>query len=191
MNKKTMASEQTRESLKTSFLELCEKKGISDVTVGAITKKAGYNRCTFYNYYTDIPEMISEIEETVLSEIKKRILEQGFQINNINTAFDQLLPFFETYGNTIYILLSKSGNTGFHNRFKESAFSIYREAFADRFSTDQIDLLITYVSSAGLGLIEYWYESGKKYSTEEFLEQLKTLISTGILGYIKLSHSGK
>ncbi len=185
MNKKAMASELTKELLKSSFLELCEKKGISNVTVGAVTKKAGYNRCTFYNYYTDIPEMIAEIEENVLSEIKERISSQDLRPASIDTAFDQLLSFFENYGNTIYVLLSKSGSSDFRNRFKESAFSIYREAFAGKFTTDQIDFLITYVSSAGLGLIEHWYESGKKYSTEEFLKLLKTLVSTGIVGYLR------
>ncbi len=185
MDKKAMASEQTKKALKDSFLLLCETKGMSGVTVGAITKKAGYNRCTFYNYYTDIPEMLAEIEENVLSGINERVSSQEFQITNINVAFEQFLSFFEEYGNTIYILLSKSGNTGFRNRFKESAFAIYRKAFAGKLDAEQIDFLITYVSSSGLGLIEHWYETGKKYPVDEFLRLLQSLISTGIMGYMQ------
>ncbi len=185
MDKKTMASEQTKKALKNSFLELCEKNGISNVTVGAITKKAGYNRCTFYNYYTDISEMLAEIENSVLSEISKRVSSLDFQLTNINDAFEQFLSFFEAYGNTIYVLLSKSGNPDFRNRFKESAFAIYRKALADKFDTEQIEYLITYVSSCGLGLIEHWYETDKKYSTDDFLRLVQTLISTGIMGYLQ------
>ncbi len=185
MDKKAMASEQTKNALKNSFLELCEKHGISGVTVSAITKKAGHNRCTFYNYYTDIPEMLAEIENSVLSEINERVSAQQFQIANLNDVFEQFLTFFEAYGNTIYVLLSKSGDSGFRNRFKESAFAIYRKAFADKLGADQIDFLITFVSSAGLGLIEHWYETGKKYSADEFLKLMQTLISTGIMGYLQ------
>lgn len=185
MDKKAMASEQTKKALKNSFLELCEKKGISGVTVGAITKKAGYNRCTFYNYYTDVQEMLAEIENSVLSEISERVSAQEFQITNINDAFEQFLSFFEAYGNTIYVLLAKSGSSDFRNRFKESAFAIYRKALAGRFDAEQIDYLITYVSSAGLGLVEHWYETGKKYSTDEFLKMVQTLLSTGIMGYMQ------
>ncbi len=185
MDKKAMMSEQTKKALKNSFLDLYAQNGISGVTVGAITKKAGYNRCTFYNYYTDVQEMLEEIENSVLSEIKERVAAQETQISNINNAFEQFLSFFDAYGNTIYVLLSKSGNSSFRNRFKESAFAIYRKAFAGKLGAEQIDYLITYVSSAGLGLIEYWYETGKKSSTDEFLRTVQTLLSTGIMGYMQ------
>ncbi len=184
MDKKAMMSEQTKKALKNSFLDLYAQNGISGVTVGAITKKEGYNRCTFYNYYTDVQEMLEEIENSVLSEISQRVSSQELQITNINDAFGQFLTFFEAYGNTIYVLLSKSGNSSFRNRFKESAFAIYRKAFAGKLDAEQIDYLITYVSSAGLGLIEHWYETGKKSSTDEFLRTVQTLLSTGIMGYL-------
>ncbi len=185
MDKKAMMSEQTKKALKNSFLELYAQNGISGVTVGAITKKAGYNRCTFYNYYTDVQEMLEEIENSVLSEITERVSEQEFQITNIHDATQQFLSFFEGYGNTIYVLLSKSADSGFRNRFKNSAFAIYRKAFAGKLGAEQIEYLITYVSSGGLGLIEHWYETGKKYSTDEFLRLLQSLISTGIMGYMQ------
>ncbi len=185
MDKKTLASEQTKKALKNSFLELCEKNGLSAVTVGAIAKKAGYNRCTFYNYYTDIPEMLAEIENSVLSEISERVSSQEFQITNINDASQQFLSFFEAYGNTIYVLLAKSGSSDFRKRFKESAFAIYRKAFANKLDAEQIDYLITYVSSAGLGLIEHWYETGKKFAPDEFLRLMQTLLSTGIMGFMQ------
>ncbi len=185
MDKKAMMSEQTKMALKNSFLELYAQKGISGVTVGAITKKAGYNRCTFYNYYTDVAEMLEEIENSILAEIQERLSTQELQITNIHDATQQFLAFFEAYGNTIYVLLSQSADSGFRNRFKESAFAIYRKALAGKLGAEQIDYLITYVSSAGLGLIEHWYETGKKSSPDEFLRTVQTLLSTGIMGYMQ------
>ncbi len=185
MDKKAMMSEQTKKALKDSFLELYAKKGISGVTVGAITKKAGYNRCTFYNYYTDVAEMLEEIENSVLAEIQERLSTQELQITNINDAFEQFLTFFEGYGNTIYVLLSKGADSGFRNRFKESAFAIYRKALAGKLDEEQIEYLITYVSSCGLGLVEHWYETGRKYSTDEFLRLVQSLLSTGVMGYMQ------
>ncbi len=187
MDKKAMASEQTKRALKNSFLELCGKNGMSGVTVSAITKRAGHNRCTFYNYYTDIAEMVAEIENSVLQGIRERVETQAFQLVNINAAFEQFLSFFELYGNTIYVLLSKSGNAGFRNRFKEAAFSIYRKALTGKMDDEQIEYLITYVSSCGLGLIEHWYETGKKYTMDEFLRLMQVFLSTGIMGYLQES----
>ncbi len=184
MDKKAMMSEQTKMALKNSFLELYAQKGISGVTVSAITKKAGYNRCTFYNYYTDVSEMLAEIENSILAEIQERLSTQELQITNIGEATQQFLAFFEAYGNTIYVLLSQSADSGFRSRFKESAFAIYRKALAGQFDAEQIEYLITYVSSAGLGMVEHWYETGKKCSADEFMRMVQTLISTGIIGYM-------
>ncbi len=185
MDKKAMMSEQTKMALKNSFLELYAQNGISGVTVGAITKKAGYNRCTFYNYYTDVAEMLEEIENSVLTEIRERLSAQELQSTSINDTFEQFLSFFEAYGNTIYVLLSRSADSGFRSRFKESAFAIYRKAFAGKMEEVQVDYLVTYVSSAGLGLIEHWYETGKKSPPDEFLRTVQTLLSTGIMGYMQ------
>ncbi len=185
MDKKAQMSRRTKKALKNSFLELYSEKGITGVTVSSITKKAGYNRCTFYNYYTDVPELLAEIENSVLCEISEKMSAQEFNVSGINEAFEQFLLFFEEYGNTLYILISKSGNSDFRNRFKETAFSIYRKAFADKFDTQQIEYLISFVSSCGLGLIEHWYETGKKYSTDEFLRLVQTLISSGVMGYMQ------
>ncbi len=184
MDKKTMVSEQTKNALKTSFLELYAENGITGITVGEITKKAGYNRCTFYNYYNDVYDLLAEIEDSILSEISKRMSAEELQITNLNEAFGRFVSFFEEYGNTIYILLSKSGTSDFRSRFKKTAFAIYRKAFAGKFDAEQIEYLISYVSSCGLGLIEHWYETGKKYSTEEFLKLMQELVAKGLMGQI-------
>ncbi len=184
MDKKAMVSEQTKKALKASFLELYAENGITGITVGAITKKAGYNRCTFYNYYNDVYDLLAEIEDSILAEISGRISADKIQVTDLNEAFSNLLPLFEDYGNTIYVLISKSGNSDFRNRFKKMAFGIYRKAFADKFDAEQIEYLISYASSCGLGLIEHWYETGKKYSTEEFLKLMQELVAKGLMGQI-------
>ncbi len=187
MDKKAMISEQTKKAFQNSFLELYAKNSISSITVGAITKKAGYNRCTFYNYYTDINNLLEDIENTMLSEIRENAEKnlKDFRFENVNKVFEQFVSLFETYGNTFYVLLSKSENSSFRNRFKEIALSIYRQAFAGKLDAEQIEWLISYISSAGLGLVEHWYETGQKYSTEEFLKLAQPLIMTGTLGYLQ------
>ncbi len=186
MNKKSMISEQTKNALKNSFLELYAKNGISGVTVSAITKNARYNRCTFYNYYTDVPEMLTEIENTLLSDIKDKaeLSITTVHFNNINEVFEHFLFLLEEYGRTICILLSNSGNTEFRYQLKETLCTIYRRAFSDKLDAEQIEWLASYILSSGLGLIAHWYETGKKYSSAEFLKITQPLVMTGVIGYL-------
>ena len=187
MGKKTAMSEQTRKKLKEAFLELCEKNGISNVTVGAVTKKAGYNRCTFYNYYDDLRSMLDEIEDTVIEQIRLKmpeIFSNGIP-EDISTVFPLLLSVFEEYGNTLYILLGRNGDAAFRERLRKTVKEFFREMFKGHINPERLEYMLTYVVSAGLGLIEHWYETGKEYSTEDFFKLTQSLLANGILEQLK------
>ncbi len=187
MDKKALASEQTKKALKSSFLELCEKKGISGVTVGAITKKAGYNRCTFYNHYDDVHAILDEIENELLAALESKAQNQtvNLSFSGIESAFREFLAEFEEHGETIYALMGKNGDVSFRKRMLENAKKHFRENFKNQIDEDKAEYILTFLSSSALSLIEHWYETGKKYSTEEFLRMLQSLISTGIMGYLQ------
>ena len=54
MKKQPQQTAQTRKKLMDSFWKLYCDDGIDRVTVGAVAKDAGYNRGTFYEYFTDV-----------------------------------------------------------------------------------------------------------------------------------------
>lgn len=186
MDKKTAMSERTKKKLKETFLSLCEKDGISNVTVGAITKKAGYNRCTFYNYYDDLNSMLQEIEDTVIKQIRLKmpeIFSNGIP-EDISTVFPLLLSIFEEYSNTLYVLLGENGDPAFRQRLRKTVKDFFRGVFRERVSSERLEYMLAYVVSAGLGLIEHWYETEKEYSTEDFLRLAHSLLANGILGQL-------
>lgn len=187
MDKKAAMSEQTKRKLKETFLELYANGGMAHVTVGAITKKAGYNRSTFYNYYDDLQSMLDEIEEIVIEQVQSKIRTafcNGIP-EDISSVFPLLLTVFEEYGNTLYILLGRNGDAAFRQRLKKNVKESLREMFKNRISSELLEYLLTFVVSSGLGLIEYWYETDKKYSTEDFLRLSHALISGGVLGQLQ------
>ena len=184
MDKKTAMSEQTKLQLKEAFLELYAGGGMSDVTVGALTKKAGYNRCTFYNHYEDLQSILCEIEDDVIEQIQTKleyIFADGI-LKNIDTIFSETLCAFEEYGNTLYILLRKNGSAAFRQKLQKTTKNNFRELFKLSVNDEQLEYILTFLFSAGLGLIEHWYETEKKYSTEEFLKLSQSLIANGVLG---------
>ena len=59
----------TKTMIKDAFLELLEKHPIEKISVTDICKGADVNRSTFYAYYTDVTELLHEIENNVLIQI--------------------------------------------------------------------------------------------------------------------------
>ena len=48
----------TKQIIKDSFWELYKEKKIENITVKDITQKAGFNRSTFYAYFTDVYDIL-------------------------------------------------------------------------------------------------------------------------------------
>ena len=73
MNKQPERTARTKRNLADAFWSTAEEKGIRRVTVSDVTKSAGLNRGTFYEYYTDIPSLTEEAEEEILSELRQQM----------------------------------------------------------------------------------------------------------------------
>lgn len=56
-------------SIEKAFVELYRKKELSAITVKEICQAAGLSRATFYTYFEDIHSLLSDIEESVMSDI--------------------------------------------------------------------------------------------------------------------------
>jgi len=66
MNKQPEITEQTRKNIIMAFCKLYEEKPIEKISVKEIIALAGYNRSTFYEYFTDIYALLKFIEDDVI-----------------------------------------------------------------------------------------------------------------------------
>ncbi|QNO15346.1 TetR/AcrR family transcriptional regulator [Alkalicella caledoniensis] len=69
MNKRTEITAQTKQNLMDAFWNLYCEKRIEKITVKEITNKAGYNRGTFYEYFTDVYNVLDEIENSLIPSL--------------------------------------------------------------------------------------------------------------------------
>lgn len=78
MKKQPQVTARTRRKLMNAFWEIYCEKGIHQITVGAVTKLAGYNRGTFYEYFSDIYDLLDQLEDTFIQELSGK-LKQDFE----------------------------------------------------------------------------------------------------------------
>ncbi|MDM8300797.1 TetR/AcrR family transcriptional regulator [Collinsella tanakaei] len=70
MKKQPQVTEQTRANLTQAFWELYLDRPIEKITVREITKRAGYNRATFYLYFRDVYDLFEQLEDEILSQVR-------------------------------------------------------------------------------------------------------------------------
>ena len=63
----------TKNAIFKAFVELLNEKDINQITITDVAKRANINRKTFYNYYSDINDVMEEIQNLVVAAFIKNI----------------------------------------------------------------------------------------------------------------------
>jgi len=165
MNKQPELTDQTRANLLEAFWSLYAERRIDQITVKEIAAKAGYNRGTFYEYFSDVYQCLNEIENMSLPR------------------FDELPPmpgglaptadFFETFV-TLYqlkfryydVLLGERGDPAFQRKLIDSIKSAV--IGTGRVPADiealELDLMLEYVLSGMIGIMRYYFHTQPRVS---------------------------
>ena len=102
---------QTRKNLMDAFWNLYSKEGIGKVSVREIVSKAGYNRSTFYEYFTDVYDVLEQIEASVLPDVEKH---QDIMTNlGAHLPLKHLTEVYSRNQKYFVVLLGKNGDPAF------------------------------------------------------------------------------
>lgn len=63
----------TKKALRESLIKLLDEKSVNQITVTELTELADVNRATFYFYYSDIIDMLQQIQDEVYAEFEELI----------------------------------------------------------------------------------------------------------------------
>ena len=61
----------SQEKIENVFIQLIQKKNISDISVSTICEIAGLNRSTFYANYLDIYDLVEKVKEKMADDFAK------------------------------------------------------------------------------------------------------------------------
>ena len=104
----------TKHAIYKAFVELLNEKDINQITITDVAKRANINRKTFYNYYSDINDVMEEIENLVVAAFIKNIGTVEFT-NMADFLTEIFIKFTETVNHDLefYGLLFKTNNRSF------------------------------------------------------------------------------
>lgn len=187
MNKQPEITEKTRQRFVDAFWSLVREKPIAKIAVSELTRRAGYNRSTFYEYFLDIDDLLAYIESSLLEQVKQEILQASLENRSPGDLFQIV---FAAMNEKIYLLMGPNGDSGFFAKVKAELLPYVEEYFFAPKDLPNLDYLICFVNSAIFGLLQHWNEQGKNFPAEEVSGMMQNLVFNGLRSYITLPAGG-
>ncbi|GIP24247.1 TetR/AcrR family transcriptional regulator [Paenibacillus sp. J22TS3] len=182
MKKQPEITEKTKQIFIDVFCELYSQKPIEKISIQEIANKSGYNRSTFYQYFSDIYELLDFVETNLLNYIKEELANKELSMHTVQNALHCLDK--REYLTILTAILGDYGSTRFLNRLK-------REIALDRLELNFpqnhtiTPYLVEFYLSTSLSLFRLWLQRQKDLSSEEFFMLVDNLYTKGITPYSK------
>ena len=167
----------TKQMIKTAFFELMETVGFEKINVRNLTEKAKINRSTFYLHYADKYDLLNQIENESLAELKNIIMDMPADIL-LTKGFDDKTPFAIMYRVYDYI---KSNCDFFTLAMRNPAFihkmsELFREVMMSKHIEARLGIPERYAIACIVGiqtsLINEWLQGGMKETPDEIAKIL-------------------
>lgn len=184
MRKQPEITAKTRKKIIDTFWELYRNFRIEKISIGMLMKQAGMNRSTFYEYFTDIYDLLDQAENEILDSLEQH-LDERFEIRNTISFSEFARGFadrFSLYDDKIYVLLSSKGDPDFSRKLKERIRNHICVVVDMKSDSPEFEYVLTFIVSSLGSILSHWYENGKQESSEEVLEIMQTLMAAGVFG---------
>ena len=165
----------TKRILKEALLELMEHQDLISISVTAICDAADVHRSTFYKYYSDLADLLGEIEQDFLDRIPlpPQHLDQQNQKALLAAATD-FFDFIKENKETFQILFKDSSGNSFNTRLVEFLCDGYVPVGS---YTDELSSRFTsiYIANGAVGMMREWVNADFPVSSQTIAEMMYSL----------------
>lgn len=180
----------TQDKLVNAFFELYRENPIEGINIKAITDLAGYHRSTFYEYFTDIYDLLKKEEDQIIRRMETSVIEPitSGELNPLSTAsmLSPIAGLYETNGEKIAILIGSNGDPMFRERMAGCMKEGLKFALKAMPSGYQVDYLIEFLSSGMLSVVNKAY-ADRNMEIADLISLVHTTVSQMVAGFIKHS----
>ncbi|MCE5172233.1 TetR/AcrR family transcriptional regulator [Paenibacillus profundus] len=176
----------TREAVTSAFIELMSEKKFEDITIQNISDRANMNRGTIYLHYVDKYDLLDKCIAAQLEELLE-VCSASDQEQGSIELMDSFLPVFQYFERNYLFystMLVNQGTSYFHERFLHVILQgLHEEVKIDGAINKGLnkDIVIPFVGSAFVGLVEWWIKEGMPFPPQLMAEHVKILLGRHLL----------
>lgn len=163
--------------LKNALIELLQQKGIEKISIYELCNKAQINRTTFYKYYSDQYDLLTDIENDCFAGIEEHLT--AHQGGNGTVILKNVLEYLESERTKFRVLL-----TVVDKDFPEKLFSLPSVvnlidlSMANIYCEKQKEYLRLFVCQGGFAVIRKWLDDDNRDSAEETANLISSIMAT-------------
>jgi len=187
--------------LQEALVDLITERGFDSITVGDIAERAMVNRATFYRHYRDKYDLIEKIFEGALHNMTKDVEPPRLPLKiNFDNPSPRWVGFFNHIAENAKLyeaMLGRRGDPWFAAKMRDYTAEVMLEREKERMeslgrtepASDgalPVGVLVMFAASAVLGMITWWLENGRPYTSEQMARWLVNLLANG---YVKVLDS--
>jgi len=186
MNKQPEITGQTKANLLEAFWSLYAEKRIDQITVKEIAARAGYNRGTFYVYFSDVYQCLDHIETLALPRFDELPPMPGNQtptpdfIESFISLYQEKFKYYD-------VLLGNRGDPSFQRRLIDSikAAVVGTVRLPAEIGTVELDFMLEYILSGMIGMMRYYFHSKPKGSQAEIVAIIYRLMGGDMMHQLR------
>jgi len=171
----------TRKLLRQGLIELLHQKPVAEITVKELAEHIDINRSTFYKYYKDVHDLVSQLENQLAHDF--RAIVRKPECNDIEYYPEPLLIHIFDYvranADISAVLLGKNGNREFvcnmRDILKSQALKNF-EAIVVLENPRLLGYYSSFVLDGCISMISNWLEHGMVESSEAMAEIIINMV---------------
>lgn len=177
----------TKKNIRQTFLQLLSEKSLTQLTVKELSEQADINRKTFYMYYSNIEEILSELEDELVQKLvlvfekelfDREVFDSYSFFENLNLAIQGDIELYRTlnYADLLPHLILRAKNALIDVFFRK--YNIPADSDSERYI-----LYAEYAASGILSMYTKWFSNDFHMSLEELT---KTAAEITLYGFQQL-----
>ena len=154
------STRRTRSAIREALAEMLAVKPLGKITVQELIDRANICRTTFYAHYEDIYDLLSEVENDILSEIREGLegLDQApIRVEEQYPAIEAVVAVYARHEKLIRLLNGPNGDPAFDARLQDTIYQLTRDLRkvkeGDAFDEERHRLYSCYVISGGISVL--------------------------------------
>ena len=195
MQKKTdRRVRKTKSQLRKGLAHLMKEKSIGEITVKELVDEVDINRSTFYLHYSDIPGLLSEIEDEMMEEMQRAIREHPIREHFSDGKEEELSTFY--FIQDIFQVLDRNRELGcaligphgdiafihkLENILEENSKAVLTALFPER--TGEMQYFYSYCLNGCLGFVKTWLEDETLKSPEYAADMAYRMVVSSVKAF--------
>lgn len=178
----------TKKAIRNAFAKLLSEKNINDITIQDIADTADINRKTFYNYYSNIYQIVDEIENEIVTAFATAIQNVDFNrdMKEPYVIFSKLTTIINSDIDFYAHLLKLDSNFSLFSKIITALKDKAKESFSSQIVIEdsKLEFMVDYIAAGMIAVYQIWFNSGRKIAIETLAEQASVMTFCGVKGML-------